>query len=338
MILTRPFPKTAVCFVLHLFLFQFAFPLTGTYAEPDSYGPFELKLESPQTTYTVGEELGIRIIISHTYPATLPGTFVVELHRKGLKEWEYLINVDALLPRDNEFTLKKFGVPAFNTEDSSAGDWRIRVFPLRDKEKAQEIGVTILENPLTKLHKGMNITRALTAADELSGTLKKRGYLELGNQMAEMISENSGWENYGNLAAYFNSLDLKAYSYDIRRQAREIALALERVSKLDMDDFVIKKGDRYVVPADTVRTGTAQRQFPPPGNFECTIPAGTVLVTTHDKPSGALSFDLVPEQYEQLETKLVPRNIRNTPEYRGYQFTFTVEEIGEALHHENEQK
>jgi len=335
MLKTYPIPKIALNLILNLLLL-FAFPLTKTFAEPDTYGAFELRLECPQKTFNVGEELGILIVISHTYPATLPGTFVVELYRKGLKEWEYLINVDTLRPGDNEFTLKKFGVPAFNQEPSSAGEWRIRVYPLRDKEKAQEISLTILEGTAEHLKDRttdfMSIMQAVDFYMDLVQQVKKRGHVNLGEKLEHAAVKYSAIKNPGGLAGYLKSLDLSAYPDDIRRPLRRFIVTLERFAQLNINDFPIHAGDRYILLHDAERQGMANLKAPFHESFNCTLPKDTVLVVTRDnRTSRALAFHLAPEDYEWKETKLVPKELRDNPEYSGYYFTFTIDEIGMVI-------
>jgi hypothetical protein len=199
----------------------------------------------------------------------------------------------------------------------------------------QEISVTISEDP--KVHidikppQVMNITQALAAAIELTEILKKRGHLELSGQIRQALEENSDPEKYGNLAGHFKSLDLSVYKSDIKSRILEIVTVLERVAKLNPDDFNIKKGDQYVVPEQAVRSGLAAMEGLSTKNFECTLPEGTVLVVAEDKLLRSVAFDLVPEEYDRMETRLVPKDVRNTREYRSYYFPFTIDEIGVVI-------
>ncbi|MBP9853529.1 MAG: hypothetical protein KBD53_01525 [Candidatus Omnitrophica bacterium] len=130
--------------IKHFFILSFLFLFSSTaQAEPQTYGAFDLHLESSKKAFAVEENLNIKIVISHSYPAALPGTFKVELFHDGIKWSENLINLEAILPGENDFTLKEFNIQPFNRDNSSVGNWRIRIFPITDEKKAQEIRITI---------------------------------------------------------------------------------------------------------------------------------------------------------------------------------------------------
>jgi hypothetical protein len=94
---------------------------------------------------------------------------------------------------------------------------------------------------------------------------------------------------------------------------------------------LVRKGARFRVTRDLRRVGGSTWRAPFTGDFEATIPAGTILVADYGQREGAPGFAVVPEEYGQLEAQLVPDETRLAEKYSGYYFVFRTSDIGDAL-------
>jgi hypothetical protein len=101
------------------------------------------------------------------------------------------------------------------------------------------------------------------------------------------------------------------------------------VGNADGDRIV--QGARFRATRDLAVTGLSSWEAPFTGDFQTVIPAGTVLVADYGQVEGAEGFGVVPEDYAQLEPKLVPEGIRLADKYSGYYFVFLAAEVGDAL-------
>jgi hypothetical protein len=77
--------------------------------------------------------------------------------------------------------------------------------------------------------------------------------------------------------------------------------------------------------------GLSTWRAPFTGDFQTTIPQGTVLVSDSGQREGAPGFSVVPEDYERLEPQLVPDDTRLAEKYGGYYFVFLATDVGDAL-------
>lgn len=90
----------------------------------------------------------------------------------------------------------------------------------------------------------------------------------------------------------------------------------------------IRKGDVFVAREAVEATGLTHWRAPFTGGFECTIPAGTVLVADHDQVEGAQGIGLRPSAYEEMERLLVPERDCAAEKYDGYTLVVLLTEIG----------
>ena len=60
------------------------------------------------------------------------------------------------------------------------------------------------------------------------------------------------------------------------------------------------------------------------------LPAGTVIVA-FDQAPGATAFRAYPEAYEELESTLVPADVRAQASYAQYALVFNVDDVGDLL-------
>jgi hypothetical protein len=94
---------------------------------------------------------------------------------------------------------------------------------------------------------------------------------------------------------------------------------------------LVPQGARFRVTRDLRTHGLSTWRAPFTGDFETTIPAGTILVAENGQREGAPGFSVVPEHYEQLEARLVPDETRLAEKYSGYYFVFLASDVGDAL-------
>lgn len=80
-------------------------------------------------------------------------------------------------------------------------------------------------------------------------------------------------------------------------------------------------------------TGSIHWSAPFTSDFQCVIPAGTVLVARQSRGPGPfrLAFMCVPEEYVAFEKRFIPSRNRSDPKYAGYSFTFNRWAIGREL-------
>ncbi len=93
----------------------------------------------------------------------------------------------------------------------------------------------------------------------------------------------------------------------------------------------VLRGDRFITLNDIKVSGLTSWAAPCTGSFECIIPKGTILISTHDQVKGARGFGCIPEKYKKLEKILVPAKDRYELKYGGYYFVFLNEDIGSLL-------
>ena len=90
----------------------------------------------------------------------------------------------------------------------------------------------------------------------------------------------------------------------------------------------VAAGERFIVLEDHEIHGLTSWFAPVTGGFECTLPAGLVLVCEGGQVEGATGFACKPEEYKAVEPLLVPRRDRKHPKYGGYSFVLMESEIG----------
>lgn len=93
----------------------------------------------------------------------------------------------------------------------------------------------------------------------------------------------------------------------------------------------IPRGARFVAKRDLKVSGLTRWRAPFSGDFDCVIPAGTVLKVLDNKLPTAREFSCCPESYEELESRLVPAQDRLNDNYDGYYFVFLESDIGYSL-------
>jgi hypothetical protein len=90
----------------------------------------------------------------------------------------------------------------------------------------------------------------------------------------------------------------------------------------------VTAGERFVVLQDHPDHGLTSWFAPVTGSFDCTLPAGLVLVCVGGQVEGAAGFPCKPEEYDTMERVLVPRRDREDPKYGGYWLVLLEAEIG----------
>jgi len=90
----------------------------------------------------------------------------------------------------------------------------------------------------------------------------------------------------------------------------------------------IRDGEVFVAREAVETTGLTHWRAPFTGGFECTIPAGTVLIASHDQVEGAPGVGFRPSAYEEMERLLVPDADRTAEKYDSYTLVVLLTEIG----------
>jgi hypothetical protein len=95
--------------------------------------------------------------------------------------------------------------------------------------------------------------------------------------------------------------------------------------------MMVRKGDAIRCRQDIRTHGLTHWRAPFTGSFECTIPAGTVLMVDVDPAPGATGFYCLPKDYEAFEKEHVPEEDRKTGKYAGYSFVLALADLGKRL-------
>jgi hypothetical protein len=94
----------------------------------------------------------------------------------------------------------------------------------------------------------------------------------------------------------------------------------------------VRSGDRFRVVGDC-ESSVMLGQYAPAHSHSvpCVVPAGTVLVALDQVP-GATGFGCYPEDYDRMESVLIPEGEREDFSYAGsYYLSFRVSDIGHTL-------
>jgi hypothetical protein len=92
----------------------------------------------------------------------------------------------------------------------------------------------------------------------------------------------------------------------------------------------VRSGDRFRVTRDAAQHVTVIRRAPShTTGVDSVVPAGTVVVALDQVP-GASAFLCYPEDYDGMESAIVPAETRHG-DYFAYALSFAVRDIGEVL-------
>ena len=94
---------------------------------------------------------------------------------------------------------------------------------------------------------------------------------------------------------------------------------------------IVNKGAKFITTRDLEKICLTHWRAPFTGGFECTIPAGTILISFYDQVEHPATLGLIPENYEEFERSYVSETYRFDPKYQGYSFVFTTNDIGDKL-------
>ena len=95
--------------------------------------------------------------------------------------------------------------------------------------------------------------------------------------------------------------------------------------------MTIRKGDKIRCREAVSTHGLIHYKAPFTGGFECTIPAGTILLVDLDPLEGATGFCCLPLDYDAFELKHVPVRERRSKDYAGYSFVLHLADLGGVL-------
>lgn len=106
--------------------------------------PFEVEIKLSKDIYALGEPLEGEIIVENTYPATIPVTFLMEMHHEGKLKYSSRVN-SPLLTGKQEFSFKTFAIPPAIEDSNLTGSWSI-IIKQAGQEESARIEFTVLEN------------------------------------------------------------------------------------------------------------------------------------------------------------------------------------------------
>ncbi|MGO9753403.1 MAG: hypothetical protein ACLP8S_18470 [Solirubrobacteraceae bacterium] len=102
-------------------------------------------------------------------------------------------------------------------------------------------------------------------------------------------------------------------------------------SSSDRLDDPVRAGERFRAKADIEVAVMTHWRAPFTGGDSAVLPAGTVVVASHDQLPSVPGFSCVPEDYDELERKVVPEEDRSAGKYGGYSLSFVLDDIGPKL-------
>ncbi len=101
-------------------------------------------LHLKRDSYKAGEPLEGTVEVTNDYPAGLPTIFNITLFHEDIAVSNFLTSIQ-IPPGTTEFTFRQFGIPDFDLEPASAGQWRIVILQQnRDASEAREVAFRIL--------------------------------------------------------------------------------------------------------------------------------------------------------------------------------------------------
>ncbi len=88
-----------------------------------------------------------------------------------------------------------------------------------------------------------------------------------------------------------------------------------------------QKGQRYRSLKDLKVNGVVTFSMPFTGSFQGVLPKGEILVVEYDPPPRANGVYLQPENFEALETRLIPHEDRTHPKYDSFAISATFDSL-----------
>lgn len=140
--------------------------------------------------YKPGEEVTGRVILTSHYPAMLPTTINVKIHKDNRLIDQLRTTIAQVYPGWTEMTLRPFGLTRLNQGPKSMGQWRIVLAREASGEILSEAGFTVITDdpgPIT-VPPGFKIeTYALDVPNARSMTISTRGTLFVGTRTAGKV-------------------------------------------------------------------------------------------------------------------------------------------------------
>jgi hypothetical protein len=98
-----------------------------------------------------------------------------------------------------------------------------------------------------------------------------------------------------------------------------------------IETMKIAQGAKFITTGDISTKAMTHWKASFTDGVDCTIPKGTILITSSDSLILQSGFTCVPERKKELELILIPEETRFAPEYTGYSFGLKKSEIGKRL-------
>jgi len=99
----------------------------------------------------------------------------------------------------------------------------------------------------------------------------------------------------------------------------------------DRPNAVVQEGERWIVTSDLPTTGVTHWYAAFTGGFECVVPSETILIVANDPPHGATAVYCRPEDYEEMQRRLVPSEQLERSKYAGYSLVIYLANFGQFL-------
>ena len=118
--------------------------LAKSYSSND-YNPLKIQIKMEKTAFEVGETVEGRVIVHNSYPASVPAIFNVRLFHDGKPEDKWTTSIPHVPGGTTDFSFKNFGIPVFNDQAGTEGEWRITIVQQnRDASDASEVMIRIV--------------------------------------------------------------------------------------------------------------------------------------------------------------------------------------------------
>ncbi len=96
-------------------------------ARVELHSPFKVEIRLERDVYLVDEPLEGEVLITNTYPTTIPAVFNIRTYHEGREESSTFTALKGVPLGTSKFSFQSFGVPPLTTKPDAEGSWRITI-------------------------------------------------------------------------------------------------------------------------------------------------------------------------------------------------------------------
>ena len=94
----------------------------------------KLEIEMEKSAFKSNEPIEGKVIMTNSAPATIPGSFTVNLYKEDKSTFTTTIYIKTIYPGRTDFEFKHFGIPKIGGTTDSIGHWRLVIYPSNKDE------------------------------------------------------------------------------------------------------------------------------------------------------------------------------------------------------------